>query len=54
MCFMELDTFDDDAPTLTQADFDRARWRVGNREVSRAEWQALAKTYSFLSISDVF
>jgi hypothetical protein len=33
------DTFDEDAPTLTQADFDRAHWRIAGRDVSRAEWQ---------------
>jgi uncharacterized protein (DUF4415 family) len=31
---------DDDAPPLTQADFDRATFRVGAREVSRQDWQA--------------
>jgi uncharacterized protein (DUF4415 family) len=31
---------DDDAPPFTQTDFDRARFRVGEKEVSRAEWQA--------------
>ena len=30
---------DDDAPPLTQDDFDRARFRVGARDVSRQEWQ---------------
>lgn len=30
----------DDAPPLTQADFDRARLRVDGKDVSRAEWQA--------------
>lgn len=29
----------DDAPRLTQADFDRARLRVAGKDVSRAEWQ---------------
>ena len=33
----------DDAPKLTQADFDRARLRVGRKEVSRAEWQAAVR-----------
>ncbi len=37
------DTFDDDAPPLTQADFDRARLRVGGQDVSRAEWQAAVR-----------
>jgi hypothetical protein len=27
------DTSDDDAPKLTQADFDRARYRVGLKDV---------------------
>ena len=30
----------DDAPPLTQADFDRAKFRVSGKEVSREEWQA--------------
>lgn len=30
----------DDAPKLTQADFERARFHVAGKEVSRAEWQA--------------
>ena len=29
----------DDAPKLTQADLDRARFRIGGKDVSRAEWQ---------------
>ena len=29
----------DDAPKLTQADFDRARFRIGGKDVGRAEWQ---------------
>ena len=33
----------DEAPKLTQADFDRARLRVGRKEVSRAEWQAAVR-----------
>ena len=37
------DTFDDDAPPLTQAGFDRARLRVGDQDVSRAEWQAAVR-----------
>jgi uncharacterized protein (DUF4415 family) len=36
-------TFDDDAPPLTQVDFDRARFRVGMRDVSRAEWQVAVR-----------
>lgn len=34
-----LDT-SDDAPELTQADFDRAHLRVAEKNVNRAEWQA--------------
>lgn len=30
----------DDAPPLTQADFDQAHFRVGAREATRADWQA--------------
>jgi uncharacterized protein (DUF4415 family) len=30
----------DDAPALTQGDLDRARFRVGEHDVTRAEWQA--------------
>ena len=30
----------DDAPKLTQADFDRAHFRIGGKDASRAEWQA--------------
>lgn len=33
----------DEAPQLTQADFDRAKFRVAGRDVSRAEWQAAAQ-----------
>lgn len=29
----------DDAPELTQADFDRARFRVAGRDVDQTEWQ---------------
>ncbi len=36
-------TSDDDAPKLTQGDFDRARLRVGLKEASRAEWQAAVR-----------
>ena len=32
-------TSDDDAPRLTQADFDGAKLRVAGRDVNRAEWQ---------------
>ncbi len=33
----------DDAPKLTQADFDGARLRVGGHEANRAEWQAAVR-----------
>lgn len=33
----------DDAPRLTQADFDRARLRIGGRDANRAEWQAAVR-----------
>lgn len=36
-------TFDDDAPTLTQAAFDTARLRVGGKDASRAQWQAAVR-----------
>ena len=29
----------DDAPALTQAHFDRAKFRVGGKAATRAEWQ---------------
>jgi uncharacterized protein (DUF4415 family) len=29
----------DDAPALSQANFDRAKFRVGKQNVSRGEWQ---------------
>ncbi|MCL2830518.1 MAG: BrnA antitoxin family protein [Betaproteobacteria bacterium] len=29
----------DDAPELTQADFDRARYRIGGKDVTRVQWQ---------------
>ena len=34
-------TFDDDAPKLTQAYFDRAKFRVGTENVNRAGWQSV-------------
>ena len=34
----------DDAPRLTQADFDHARLRVAGKDVSRAEWQSSVRT----------
>ena len=33
----------DDAPKLTQADFDRAKLRVAGRDVNRAEWQVAVR-----------
>jgi uncharacterized protein (DUF4415 family) len=33
----------DDAPKLTQADFDRARLRVAGKDVSHAEWQSAVR-----------
>ncbi|GAA5169872.1 BrnA antitoxin family protein [Viridibacterium curvum] len=30
----------DDAPKLTQADFDKARFRQGQQEISREQWQS--------------
>jgi uncharacterized protein (DUF4415 family) len=37
------DTFDDEAPPLTQSDFDRAQWRVSGQDASRAEWQTAVR-----------
>ena len=37
------DTFDDDAPKLSQADFERGRLRVGGQDVGRADWQAAVR-----------
>ena len=34
----------DEAPPITQADFDRATFRIAGKPVSRAEWQAAAQT----------
>lgn len=33
----------DDAPTLAQEDFERARFRIGLKDVSREEWQEAAR-----------
>jgi uncharacterized protein (DUF4415 family) len=33
----------DEAPKLAQADFDRARFRVGGKDASRAEWQTAVR-----------
>lgn len=35
----KMPAISEDAPKLTQADFDRARLRIGDKDVSRAEWQ---------------
>ena len=34
----------DDAPKLTQADFDRAHFRLGKQPVSRADWQLAVRS----------
>lgn len=36
----ETPDISEEAPKLTQADFDRTRLRVGGKDASRAEWQA--------------
>jgi uncharacterized protein (DUF4415 family) len=36
-------TSDDNAPKLTQAAFDDARFRVGGKNASRAQWQAAVR-----------
>lgn len=33
----------DDAPKLSQKDFDKARFRVGGKGATRAEWQAATR-----------
>lgn len=33
----------DDAPKLSQKDLDKARFRVGGKDVTRAEWQAATR-----------
>ena len=33
----------DDAPKLTQEDFERVRFRIGLKDVSREEWQEAAR-----------
>ena len=38
-----LATSKDEAPALSQANFDRARFRVGTQNVSRADWQTAAR-----------
>jgi uncharacterized protein (DUF4415 family) len=37
------DVSSDDAPKLTQANFDAAKLRVAGRDVSRAEWQVAVR-----------
>ena len=34
----------DDAPRLTQADFDRAKFRVAGQDASKSEWQSAVRT----------
>ncbi|MDR2189141.1 MAG: BrnA antitoxin family protein [Azonexus sp.] len=34
---------DDDAPKLTPADFDRARFQVGGKPATRADWQTAVR-----------
>jgi len=34
---------EDDAPLLTQADFDKASFRVGGQAADRSQWQAAAR-----------
>lgn len=36
-------SLEDDAPRLSQADFDRARFRVGMKDASRADWQTAVR-----------
>jgi uncharacterized protein (DUF4415 family) len=38
-----LATSEDDAPALSQANFDDARFRSGEQNVSRAEWQSAVR-----------
>lgn len=33
----------DDAPRLTQADFDRAKFKIAGQEASKPEWQAAVR-----------
>ena len=39
------DTFDD-APRLTQADFDRARFKIAGKAASKSEWQSAVRAQS--------
>lgn len=34
----------DEAPRLTQADFDRAKFKVAGQDVSKSEWQSAVRT----------
>jgi hypothetical protein len=36
-------TAPDDAPKVTQGDFEKAHFRVGTKDVSRADWQAAVR-----------
>ncbi len=40
---MPATTDTDDAPKISQSDFEKARFRVGMKEVSRADWQAAVR-----------
>ena len=43
---------DDEAPKLTQADVDRARFRVAGKPVSREAWQAaVARAHGMISLA---
>jgi hypothetical protein len=33
----------DDAPPVTQADFDRARFRIGGQDACRVDWQTAVR-----------
>lgn len=39
----ETPDISDDAPKLTQADFERACFRVGGKDASRADWQTAVR-----------
>ena len=41
----------DDAPKLTQADFDRAKFRVGGKDATRAQWQAAVQTSTQMGLA---
>ena len=38
-----LVTSDDEAPALSQANFDRAGFRIGEQKLSRSEWQTAVR-----------